>query len=495
MNKFWKIGRDSFYNELYQQQDMEYIERLGFFLDSNENNINVKSSVHIMCTPFGSLTTDSTDEKTCVLITTGGFAPLHQGHIAMMEAAKKTLEQDGWTVANGYFAPDHDEYINNKCGDKAIDAFTRIGIINELTKDIPWLTVDPWPAVFNSCSINFTDIIDRLEAYLLYHIKKPVTVFYVCGGDNARFSMVFENKGHCVVVGRPRYDNLFQMYDRVSSKLNADKRIYFTFTDGVFDVCSKDIRERGDVKHHDVKNLTLLSAGHELTDNVVEAMKPHFGMVNLVVKDRFHIKNNLDWDRTICLDKDIYSKYKIGVSRQYDIFGLKYGGQIASPGFKDFNKQVLSIPKGEYVLFDSDIHTGKTVSAVTKELESHGIEIIKSVALVPKNDEILDVEDFILDSGAGLVVQVPSGEKIRVPYVLPYVNCRERCSSLDPVLFSLTIWEINRDYFKGNPKNLEDIGKAGAIFRMAGFKDSTPMEHICKWHIAKIKNEFEVFFS
>ena len=45
---------------------------------------------------------------------------------------------------------------------------------------------------------------ERLEAYLRAHVDPAVEVVYVCGGDNARFSLAFAGKGRCVVVARPK---------------------------------------------------------------------------------------------------------------------------------------------------------------------------------------------------------------------------------------------------------------------------------------------------
>ncbi len=40
--------------------------------------------------------------KDIILLSTGGFAPIHNGHVAMMEAAKTHLESKGFRVRGGY---------------------------------------------------------------------------------------------------------------------------------------------------------------------------------------------------------------------------------------------------------------------------------------------------------------------------------------------------------------------------------------------------------
>lgn len=94
-------------------------------------------------------------ENDIILLSTGGFAPIHDGHIDMMEAAKIHMESKGFRVRGGYVSPGHDGYVVAHKGVK-IYAPERLAYANNKLKSHPWIMVDPWEAIGCSCSVNFT---------------------------------------------------------------------------------------------------------------------------------------------------------------------------------------------------------------------------------------------------------------------------------------------------------------------------------------------------
>lgn len=449
---FWKVLRDQQYYSLYCKYGLEHILDAGFFFDTAEENFDIWSSMDIMCTPYHFMEDKlKTANKPCVLLTTGALSPIHSGHIEMMTASKEKLESLGWDVIGGYFAPGHDEYISSKLKDEAIPIHYRIKYILDKTKDIDWLTVDPWAAIFQTCDINFTDIILRLQMYLSKHLGAQIPVFYVCGADNARFSKTFEEQGHCVVAYRDekcedKYndivetDRIVKVYKPDASSSTKVRKLY----KWKMDEKSAFIRDTYPIDDTPPKVEKEL---HKL----FRTRFKHIGYQFSEVQDRHFAQ--LAGTKVITIDPYTFNKYRIGVSRLYDCFGLTKIGFCHRPEDSDFDTQIHDIPRGTYFLHDDDIYTGETMEFTKNLLESKGINIAGfiSYTIGRKNEEVIDTRDFIYGSKyGGLVVKDNKGNNVRVPYIYPFVCPFTRSSIENPMDFSIKVWEINMNSFKGN---------------------------------------------
>ena len=82
-----------------------------------------------------------------VLVSTGGFFPVHSGHLAMMASARRAAEASGWWVVGGYLSPGHDRYLALKCGGLPMAASDRLALAAAASADHDWLAVDPWEAL------------------------------------------------------------------------------------------------------------------------------------------------------------------------------------------------------------------------------------------------------------------------------------------------------------------------------------------------------------
>lgn len=113
-----KLLSDHLYGKLLQNyESMKYIESAGFFFDSTPDDETHIQDSKFFCTPVHKLqTTKFNVEKPVILLSTGSFSPLHDGHIHMMERAKEILESKGYSVVGGYLSPSHDEYVSSKDG-------------------------------------------------------------------------------------------------------------------------------------------------------------------------------------------------------------------------------------------------------------------------------------------------------------------------------------------------------------------------------------------
>lgn len=147
---------------------------------------------------------DSGLTEVSVLYYPGCFAPVHEGHLQAMRLAKQTVEAAGETVAAGFFAPDHDDYILRKTSDERFIAPNRIQILEKsFTPEDAWMQVDPWAAMYAPTDLNFTTLYDRFQNYLQRWLPNmKVKVYLVFGGDNYLFANSFTEYGYSVVIPR-----------------------------------------------------------------------------------------------------------------------------------------------------------------------------------------------------------------------------------------------------------------------------------------------------
>lgn len=480
-----KINRDPFYKELYDKYSYDFIEDAGYFDDSISDKESIRNNDFKLTIPVHTI---SRDIDKCinpvVIITTGSFCPIHDGHIEMMEIAKKALSDNGYNVLAGYIAPDHDDYIIEKNGDEAILAHERIGLINDKCKDIDWLMADPSSSIFCKGSINFTEVVDNLDKYLKDIFDKDIKIFYVCGGDNARFAKTFKLKGNCVVIRRPSYEDHF---NKIKEELKDNDNIIWSINENSL----SSTFYRSIIKHeYKVKqNLTIREDFNDIREVALkEILKRRFNNIKSInIKDQKEDYSKLSINNLISLDSIFRNDNKsLELSRHYDLFGcnfIKYGNR---PGSEDLNTQASNIEKGDYILIDDDIHTGGTMRFAKNVMEDNGHNILSvmSLTMSVKGEEILDSRDFFIGGeNNGLVIQLPNGGITRAPYIYPYVCPFSRASILDPMEFSIEIWKMNYTYFLSNDSKLKEHKGAVKLFKNIGFELESYMSDICKYHI------------
>ncbi len=481
----WKIKRDTFYSELYERYGKEFIDEAGYF----ENNItcdnNIDDTLNILCTPIASLKRSlAHSKKPVIILATGSFCPMHFGHVDALKKSAAMLRSKGYDSVHTYVAPDHDSYISHKNGKAAIPVWERIGIINEQIAEMENTYVDPWVGVFNGGDVNFTEAIERLGRYVKKWTGVSVPIYFMCGGDNARFSLSFIHRGNCIVIGRPGYSDFDKYRDRLKNHDNI------LFIDSDTDMSSTKIRKPVWDRPEKVQ-LNLRCSKYDASDPeynaITELMDDNFSFVNVsFVQDQRSNIFRLP-DNTINLDS-VFTKLSIpslAISRCYDIGGMNKLGYVNRPGSTSLDYQLDKIAPGDYYLFDDDIHTGSTMDYVSMLLKSRGITVTGRLSFTISkglNTEILDMRDFLPWDNSGLVVELPDGDTSRVPYIYPYVDPYIRGSIQDPLEFSLKVWKIWLKMFKDSTETLSDYPYF-RVFRTIGFAEDTLMEDIVAWHI------------
>jgi len=505
----WKILRDPFLSKTYfAYKSIKSVIEAGFFDDGLEPGSLTKLDFHNwLCTPFQKISDNLQRHKKdkrfhpVVLFSTGGFSPVHTGHIEMMKLAKLEVEKLNKTVVGGYISPSHDEYVWNKYTDSLnLDSSSRIDLCEKAIRDSDWLMIDTWEARYNKVPITYTDAILRLEGYLQFHLGLKIEVVYVFGSDNAVFSRAFIDKGSCVCVKREGYESkledvarevpiakpkniIFTSQSRTKPSISSSelrkkisfqnfyksddslKKIYAVRNDGLW-ALEKLSKSHGEQKVLEAKRGFLndfvyyLQAIFSKDSIVVVNLKSQQNFINVLNKSK----------KVINMDVCTNGGYRLYVSRLFDICDgqLEPRAVIGRLGYPLVDKQISDIPSGTYVLVDDDVATGytggKVLSLLPRRIKIESTlkllhEDLKTGKYVPGKSfnliDVVDLRDFIIGSkDSGLVVTLPDGEICRVPYLLPYVSLRSRAMipPTEELEFSIKLWRLNVGFYKSLEK-------------------------------------------
>lgn len=241
-----KIMEDRYYAALYQQtKSLKLVTEAGFFddglpvinpqfsrHDEPANSTNAKHSSQAwrtawMTTPVRKIQAalkiqpPTPREKLAVLVTTGGFAPLHQGHLDILDYTKASLEANGWRVVGGYLGPSHDHYVQTKdTTNRPQCATARVMACQQAIAHHPLWMVDPWESLVAPRDVNFTLVYDRIWRLLHRHwpewasypgtddhleTSPLMAPIYVCGSDNGNFVRAFLSTGYAATVHREHH--------------------------------------------------------------------------------------------------------------------------------------------------------------------------------------------------------------------------------------------------------------------------------------------------
>lgn len=524
-----KILKDEYYSEVYKKYlNIDTVVKAGFILDEFDLDEDFYN-LNFLTTPVSKVIENLNKtnlENPVVLLTTGGFDPIHEGHLYMMEFAKQNLEKSGYNVVGGYFSPSHDSYVKTKPYSRT-NAYERVNLCQEVVKDSNWIMIDPWEALYVKTYINFTDVIKRLELYLQKYVDSRIKVAYVFGGDNSEFMYCFENKGIGVCVEREGYSEKFEEMKKIFTGKNnffiSNKSVVSSYSSRTirkkdsYNILEKDyteengdyvIRDEGLIpfSNYNVNLENLKSARKEFLEDLIKLFSDAFDnklkVKTIDMQKQLEIAEEvLDDKDTISLDTYYKGKYNIETSRLFDISDVqkKYINLIGRIGFETIKEQIEKIPNGNYILVDDDSATGKTIREVMGMLpEDVKIDKLYLLAniLSEKIFDIVDLRDFIIGVNCGgLVVRLPNKEVVRAPYMLPYVSLKSRatiCPNKE-IEMSIKLWEMNQKFYeKIGPIILSqtDIGFR-KLMNYVGFSDDSLLVDICKWHISKLKQNGE----
>lgn len=438
------------------------------------------------------LKVDDVSKKLAVLFSTGGFCPLHEGHIRTMERAKAAVEETGIEVLGGYFCPDHDDYVSRKCGKEAVSFDERLQLCYKAVAESDWLMADRSAAL--TTNVNFTRVADHLSRRLALEIRthRPIHVIYVFGGDNARFTQAFVRRGSCVCVMRTGYDDMFTKFS-TNELLQHHPRVLFTWNDAPL-VSSTDIRG-GDIsslpasikkdweriqgarrtqpsknsepvklymrdeglwavlpwKKLDLEWSKIEEAHATFRRNLKEAfVNAYAGMqpaVELLITplemQREIYKQKFANSQVVSLDACLPGTANFQISRRYTPLSEASHGYGPRPGAPSLEAQIDTIVPGVYDLFDDDCFSGRTKEFAIAQLspqctirdfhtlcDSEGpIGLSGRDGTCRARLDNVDCRDYLIGCReGGLVLKLSGGSICRAPYVLPYVSPHVRSS-------------------------------------------------------------------
>ena len=468
----WKLLRDSFYREMrLAYRRPEAFQEAGFFDDGLDAELDdaCYTDPRWLTTPYHKILrrlrqledfdpAQLTAYPPIVLLSTGGFSPIHNGHIDMMELAKDALVQQGHVVLGGYLSPSHDTYVSTKHkGEARLLDEHRIRLCHEAVALNEWIMVDPWEARYLPCAVNFTDVILRLERYLNHHLCLPVPLHigYVFGGDNAAFARTFLKSGYAVCVERPGYEANVAAIKAEQACVN--ERILFARPRlEYFNISSTSIRsekmdamperashyygslkenvarageplpkrrfiirdesawavapwcyEREEAQLFEAKAHFLKSLTTSLCKLYSQALLPDRALelrieTPTLDRQKAYAEALQSKTRTITLDACTSGTYRLEISR---LFGLADGQCFSTqvvprPYFPSITEQVKALPPGAYHLIDDDIASGRTMRMVMSVFPP-GITITKVQSLLEQTRAIetlrvdqIDYQDF-----------------------------------------------------------------------------------------------------
>ncbi len=490
----WKLQRDRYLGPLGESVARD----AGFFFDDDEADAPL-DDVDWLCTPIPA----ASGPRPIALLATGGFCPIHAGHLAMMDRARDAALAAGYTVIAGYLSPGHDAYVRMKTGAAAIPASERLracaaaiarsGLPDraspngdaEALIDRSWLHVDPWESLHRKVAVNYTDVAARLRAYLRAHVEPAVDVFYVCGGDNARFAQAFVADGGCIVVARPGTDDEFT---RWRTRLAGHGKLLWC--DGDHPGASRAIREpvwRDASARRVVMRLEDARAVHSLRIPFAPFQQALVRLLADYAQVRVIPLGDPPTGAAISLDAMQRAPHELAISRRFALGGYRSSGHAARPGSPPLEVQLAAIPPGDYALCDDDAMTGGTLAAV-RALLPPTIRITETRLAISHapDEDVVDSRDFLLgaDDG-GLVVELAHGRLGRAPYLLPYVDPAARCS-LPPERtreLSIAIWKLNEEVFANTELRVSDLPPAT---RATFAHHDLRLDELCRWHLDRL---------
>ncbi len=437
----WKLASDPYYWGAFKRyKSLQAVVNAGFFDDGQGPGVVQKcADIQFFSTPLEIIRAKAVDleekgkihdKPLVVALTTGCFAPVHSGHLAMMEKAKAALEAKGYEVLGGYMSPSHDNYVSTK-GEAArrLTADHRMLLLNKALDGSDWLAVDPWESRYAPTDINFTDTIQRLEHYINAHINTaaPIQVAYVFGADNVQFARTFVDKGLGVCVPRPGHEEGLQDFIEKSG-LKNNPHIVLADSSGL-DISSSRVRNgdapsaeklvgddsyqellKGEARQSSAKSKVntylvrddlswatqhwrgkidskvLDKALANFREGLVRAIKGAFersrapgypGNVDVIllsVEDQIVeaekiMKLTPEW----VVNNDIITggdHTSIGLSRLFGLSGAQFYSKILMPrpGQQELKRVMGRLPKGKYTIVDDDIATGSTIRMIEAQL-------------------------------------------------------------------------------------------------------------------------------
>lgn len=389
-----------------------------------------------------------------IVVFTGCFNPLHNGHTYTLEAARKHIKTLNNNPIMCILSPAHDEYSSSKINNTG-DIHSRIVQMKDFMNDNHHsyvnVVIDSFAATKYSTDVNFTYIIERYEE-ILKQLSVNAKIFFVYGSDNAEFGYVLAtNNINGICVKRTDDDSrMCNVIATLKSKKCNYKLIHNEFDNPHSTLNSTSIRSRK--KTYFIRNdlkYALPNVDEETRNNYADTITNAFNQVfegsdvSIKVIDIDSQMVNIERSSNVAiisLDKFYRGDFNLNISR---VFTPNTFQDTADSFYvaneKDFVSYITQAKKDgieSFIIVDDDKSTGRT-SAYVKHLIESNYTKLPSIQFkylieihVDYNEysiyDIVDMRDFVCGSlYGGLLCRVASKYR-RFMYYSPEVNLATR---------------------------------------------------------------------
>lgn len=237
------VLNDPYYSLMYARMlpelgHLETVKKLiqaGCFDDFVESRFEYPT--HFLSAPYAQVkslydSAQRSDDKTrkAIIISTGSYDPLHEGHLETVVLAKEHIESIGHNkVIAGFVSSSHDTYVRRKNPGGVVD-YQRVHnnvVFAEASKHsnpVQWIFHDDWETLGINHSLNFTDAIAYISHMVATYVGNDIDVYYVFGSDNAGFAMAFDHNrqelAKAICIGRPGYALSNEMAELIALNQN-----------------------------------------------------------------------------------------------------------------------------------------------------------------------------------------------------------------------------------------------------------------------------------
>lgn len=450
---------DPYYSPLLKNYPLEVIKKAGYI---EEKHYNKNKNLYFLTPiPYNKKISDND----VLLLTTGSFAPLHNGHINLLKESKKYLESIGKRVFASYISPSHDKYVSEqKLKNSDYNIYRRIEFINDCIKSEKDIYLDLWESFGVNEPVNFTTVIEHLKLLYKNIYNKNIDVYYVFGSDNQNFELTFKNIGKGICIERDNYPiiikkdlkNIIYIKNNKYKNLSSTKiRKYIkqnTFNDNDIYLIRNDFQRSIPFKVSTTEKNNYLENFIRKTKECLNNENVFY--VNEKEENKVLKKLNIETEKTISLDLYHYPKNKIRVSRIFNGFS----SQNKAEDITDIKNDISNI-KEINTIFDDDSVSGQTIDMVQNKLNKdfeYKITLMENVKkeFYPKSEilDVIDIRDFIFGSKEGGLLINIYGKNIKFPYIFPFVNLttRAKISYEKQIDFCLYIIDLNIKLFSKN---------------------------------------------
>lgn len=518
---------DPYYSRLYttlcasvsNQEAISTLIAAGCFDDLLDERI--QHPTHFMSAPYPLVkrlheeaTKEAPGMRQAVVVSTGSYDPLHEGHMESIVRAKEYIEASGKAkVIAGFMSPSHDSYVRRKNPGGIVD-FQRVHentvyVENaQYNKPQQWIFHENWEALGINLAVNFTDVVIYIDGMLKAHVGNDIDVYYVFGGDNAAFGLTFSHnddsmvKGIC--VGRPGY----AIDPAIAEQIEESTTLFYT--EGFNGMSSTQIRAmRGEpVFPEESEEPELPFVIRDDTYRSAQWMEPILS--ETVLRDRCNtfmstletefnkafadvkvldvedqLKETESYltanfaDRKI-LSCDVYFQgdKTLRASRLFDIASSQEHGKTCHYACPEILEEK---DEQEYVFVDDDIVSGFFLSEVKKKFNITDAVSMADLSLGGDYLDIVDSRDFLvgaLNGGLMMDAEIP----FRAPYLAPFVDMIARMSMPAPKIreFNIAIWNANAEFYRGTGLTVADLPKEQSAFlKTMGFENNESIVDIC----------------